>query len=317
MSGFRSKVGDFASQFAGDDSSYENSLKIVSQEEYSKFLSQKGGPHKIEGLLDINSTDSYQEYLNVRKSSHSAGEVLIEPISRYEDRYVVAENPNKISGYRFKLTSGAFNPEENSWEFQYTTVLEIAPGVQIDLLHKQLDLALRTKLSLAERFLKGEEVSKEVAIYSNEQPFYKGGFGEILKRDPIREPYLRDAILSEIQRILENNDHKGVKEISVSNELDTSKITYEVKPKTFMKAPLEAGTIRVQKVGAHYILIFKESRQDATSKTANKSEILSTSYNQFELHGGRAEEIFHKISSRAVQLSSSLKQERNQFSSRK
>jgi hypothetical protein len=135
---------------------------------------------------------------------------------------------------------------------------------------------------LAERLLFGEQVQSEVQIYREEQPFYRGEFGKIIAADPVKEPYLRDAFLAEIERVIVNKDHSGVK-TSHPDAMSKTKLELELYPKTFMDAKCLTAKISFQKVGGHPVVTFSDSKPG------------SGVINQFELHGGRANHLIELV----------------------
>jgi hypothetical protein len=279
MSGFKSKAGEFYGQFE-DFKSKPAPLKEISVKEYNEFFNREGGPHQLEGMMHIGG--EILEYINIRRSKLLGGEIIIEPVTKQNETWVVAVQPQDINGYRVKLSGGRFDITENKWEFELANVLEIPPGAAIGNFHKDLDAALRVKFSLAERLLFGENVQSEVQIYREEQPFYRGEFGKIIAADPIKEAYLRDAFLAEIERVITTKDHSGVK-TSHPEAMSKAKLELEIYPKTFMGAKCLTAKISFQKVGGHPVVIFSDSKPG------------SGIVNQFELHGGRASNLIELV----------------------
>lgn len=291
MSGFGEKVGDFQSQFDTYRTHLsKNLIRKITQKECSSFFQQEGGPHKLEGFLPRKDQPNFEDYLNIRRSSHTAGILIIEPVTFNGIRHVATEDPKRIDGYRAKLTSGKLDEGSGKWEFEVVKILDVSPGFEIDAIHRQLDLALRIKYSLAERLLNGENVADLIAMYASEQPFYKGGFGLIVKDNPVREPYLRDALLSEIERVIDEGEHRGIKKVNGSTGLssDNDKLIYEIEATSFLDSVSRIVKIRLQKIGNHCLLIL-------TIGNANSSNCSVGASDQFELHGGRSENILKLI----------------------
>jgi len=293
MAGFRDKIGDFESQFARpEDAVTTNGIKIISARAYEAFFYRQGGPHYMEGLLQENQYGPAQ-YLNIRRSVYATGEIFIEPITRIDDRVVVAEDPKKIHGYRIKITSGNFLPNEGRWEYEAVRTIDAQPGAEIDKVHHQLDSALRVKFSLAERMLHGEDVLKFVEQYTSEQTFYRGGFGEIVGKDPLREPYLRDALVDAIDKVVTSGEHSEIRHTKRRINNTSQKDEFELSPNVFMDAPIKNGSVRAQKIGKHCIVIFSESKASTVPGLEQRDVA-----NQFELHGGRASLIYEKIAAK-------------------
>lgn len=283
MSGFKSKVGEFSEQFE-EFKSKPQPLREVSTKEYNDFFLKDGGPHQLEGMMSLGGAES--EYINIRRSKVLGGELTIEPVHKVtnegKDSWVVATNPMDIQGYRVKMTGGKFFEDENRWEFEATKVVEVAPGSGVATFHKDLDAALRIKFSLAERLLEGDAVQEEIKTYRAEQTFYKGDFGKIIAADPVKEPYLRDAFLSEIERVVINKDHAGIKTAN-PDSLHKNKLELEFYPRNFMGAKCITAKVVVQRVGGHGVVIFSDSKPG------------SLVTNQFEIHGGRAIKIMELV----------------------
>ncbi len=279
MSGFQTKVGEFQSQYQEFRSKPEQStLKIIPPHEYAKFFELSGGPHQLEGLLEINANTD-PEYVNVRRSSYVAGEISIEPVTNSNGRWIVAVKPQEIEAYRIKLTGGSFLNFENRWQYQYEKVIEASPGAQISNLHKDLDAALRIKYSLAERMLKGEPVRDLVKMYSSEQTFYRGGFGKIVATEPVKEPYLRDQFVEAMEQSIRSEGNGKIKKLGAPTSTG-EKVELELRPTHFLGERVADGKIKLQNVGGHCIAVFSDTRSD------------SGIVNQFEIHGGRAKALF-------------------------
>lgn len=279
MSGFNAKVGEFHSQYKEFRSQPEKSaLKNISPHEYAKFFEISGGPHQLEGLLQTN-TNFDPEYVNIRRSVHVAGEITIEPVTNVNGRWIVAVTPHELEAYRIKITGGNFIASESRYQYQCERIIEASPGAQISGLHRDLDSALRIKFSLAERMLNGEPVRDLVRMYASEQTFYRGGFGKIISDDPVKEPYLRDQFLDEMENVIQSNGSGGIKKIGNPASVG-EKVEFELRPSHFLGEKITGGKIRLQKVGGHCIAVF--------SDTHSSTGVV----NQFEIHGGRAKLLF-------------------------
>lgn len=277
MSGFKTKVGDFFTQFE-EAFSKPKPLKEISPKQYAEFFKLEGGPHHLEGYLPLGGED--KEYVNIRRTRVPPGEIIIEPITYSEQTkgWIVSTEPNEISGYRVKITGGKFNEESHLWDFESLKILEMSAGSEINKFHKELDAAIRIKFSLAERLLNGEPVQAEIKTYRDEQTFYRGDFGKIVAGDPVKEPYLRDAFIQEIERVLVDKDHNGIR-APLSATAIKNKQEFELAPRSFMQAKCTTAKITLQKLGEFAVVIFSDSKKGSDTK------------NQFELHGGRAQHL--------------------------
>jgi hypothetical protein len=282
MSGFKTKVGDFFTQFE-EAFSKPKPLKDLSTKQYAEFFKLEGGPHHLEGFLPLGGED--KEYVNIRRTRVPPGEIIIEPVTYSQDKniWIVSTNPNDIGGYRIKITGGKFNEESHLWDFESLKILEMSAGSEINKFHKELDGALRIKFSLAERLLNGEPVQAEIKTYRDEQTFYRGDFGKIVAGDPVKEPYLRDAFIQEIERVLRDQDHSGIRAIQ-SESFIKNKKEFELFPRSFMQARCTTAKITIQKLGEFAVIIFSDSKKGSDIK------------NQFELHGGRAQRLLELAS---------------------